>query len=153
MMPYVHILLSDLKTWFFASYTCFVVEVPSLVLARRRRKIFERALDFLHSRRQKQFYFLGVKMVLYIHIFYTACRRRKKFCFFFGVKMVPYILHTDFLHSLPQAKKFGVFGGQNGAIYTHFEFFLGSKCCHIYTFLEFNFFRKNEKKKNNSIGL
>ena len=42
------------------------------------------------------------------------------------------------------------FWDQNATIYTHFGGFFGSKCCHIYTFLEFNFFRKNEKKKNNT---
>jgi hypothetical protein len=31
--------------------------------------------------------------------------------FVFGVKMVSYILHTRFLHSPLQAKKFGVFVG------------------------------------------
>ena len=40
-------------------------------------------------------------------IFYTARRRRKKF---------------------------GGFRCQNDATYTHFGFFLRSKCCHIYTF-------------------
>ena len=97
------------------------------------------------------FDFWAVKMLPYIHIFHTSRRRRENLGFF-GVKMVPYIHIFDF------------FWGQNAAIYTHLGFFLGSKCyhmytfwgffgwkcCHIYTFLEFNFSRKNEKKKKNN---
>ena len=136
------------KRDFSASYTCFVVEVQSLVLARRRRKIFERTLDFLHSRRRKRFFFWGrgqngaiythflhslpqTKKTLfffgskwchiyYIHIFYTA-RRRRKNSGFWGVKMVPYI------HIL--------------------NFFWVKMLPYIYTFLEFNFPRKKKKKK------
>jgi hypothetical protein len=93
--------------------------------------------------------FWGVKMLPYIHIFYTARLRPKKsgffwggskcrhiytFWIFFGVKMLPYI----YIHILDD------FLGQNATICTRF---LGQKCCHIYTFLEFNFSRKNEKKR------
>ena len=120
------------------------------------------------------FVFLGA----HIYTFFTQPAADEKKFGFFGVKMVPYILHTHFLHSPPQAKKIGVFGckmvpyihildffgvemlpyihiwvfflGHNATICTHFGFFFGSKCCHIYTFLEFNFSRKNEKKKNNT---
>jgi hypothetical protein len=58
-----------------------------------------------------------------------------------------------FLDFPPQAQKFlGVFLlFQNGASYTHF--FRISKRCQLYTFLEFNFFQKNEKKKPSMIGV
>jgi hypothetical protein len=79
------------------------------------------------------FVFLGA----HIYTFFTQPAADEKKFGFFGVKMVPYILHTHFLHSPPQAKKFGVFGGQNGAIYTHFgEFFLGQNAA-IYIHLGF----------------
>ena len=48
----------------------------------------------------------GQNGAIYIHIFYTACRRRKKFCFFFWVKMGPYI----FLHSHRRRKNSGFLG-------------------------------------------
>ena len=98
-----------------------MVEVASLVLARRRQKNFERALDFLHNLPQTRailFWGEEVKMVPYIHIFYTARRRREKLWFFFW--------------------------GQNGAIYIciftqpaageTIRGFGGSKCYHMYTF-------------------
>ena len=44
---------------------------------------------------------------------------------------------------------FGFLGGQNTAIYTHFESFFVKILPYIDVFLEFNFPRKNEKKKNN----
>jgi hypothetical protein len=112
-----------------------VVEVASLVLARRRRrKLFERTEHW---------------------IIYTARRRRKQFCFLGGSKGCN--IYT-FFTQLPQAKKFGSFwgqndaiythfGGQNGSMYTHFGYFFWSKCYHIYTFLEFNFSEKTKTKK------
>ena len=118
------------------------MEVASLVLARGRRKIFAAA-------GQNNFVFWEVKMVQYVHIFYTARHRRKQFCFLGGQNGGIYI-PVHLLHSPPKAKKFGVLGGQNSAIYTHLFFFgqnaaiythfgggLGSKCYHIYTFWVF----------------
>ena len=92
------------------SYTCFVVDVPSLVLARRRQKFFERTLDFLHRSRRKQFCFLGGSKWCHIYTFFTHPAADEN-NFVLGVKMVSYILHTRFLHSPMQAKKFGVFVG------------------------------------------
>jgi hypothetical protein len=67
----------------------------------------------------------------YINIFGTARRRRKKFWFFFGSKCSH--IYT-FLTQAAAGEKILFFLG-------------GGECCHIYTFLEFNFCRKNEKKK------
>ena len=147
----------------------------SLVLARRRRKFFERTLDFLHSppRAKNNLGFFGgskwchiytflifwggVKNPLkwcHIYTFFTQPAAGEKTSGFLGVKMVLYMHILDF------------FLGQNAAIYTHFGRcfcvkmlpyvhilggFWGKKCCHIYTFLEFNFFRKNERKKSNTL--
>ena len=139
------------KRDFSASYTCFVVEVPSLVLARRRRKIFERTLDFLHSPPQAKtilFFLGGVKMVPYRH-FLHSLQQTKNFLFFLGQNGA---IYTNYIHIFYRARRKrknpgffkvssaiythfgGFFGGQNGAIYTNCGFFLGSKCCHIYTF-------------------
>ena len=101
--------LSDFENVIFLLYMfCHRrLEVVSLVLARRRRKIFERTLDFLHSPPQaKIIFFWGgrgitnqyihnlysaegenrVKIVSYIHIFYTIRRRWKQYGFFSGSK-------------------------------------------------------------------
>ena len=142
------------KRDFSASYTCFVVEMALLVLARRRRKFFERTLDFLHSPPRAKnnlvffggvkmvpyvhiFDFLGVKMLPYIHIFYTA-RRRRKNSGFLDVKMLPYIHILDdvFVSKCYHMYIFwGVFGVKNAAIYTHFWNLI--------------FPKKRKKKKNN----
>ncbi len=66
------------------------------------------------------------------------------FCFF---------MNWHFIHvfRLPTAGKTNLgcfFLFQNGAIYTYF--FRISKRCQLYTFLEFNFFQKNENKTNNT---
>ena len=116
-------------TWkrdFSASYTCFVVEVVSLVLARHRRKFLREHWIFCTARRMpKQFCsFGGFKMVQYIHIFYTARPRQKQFCFlggqndaiyknfgfFFLVKMLPYIhiLSVFWVKMLPYIHILGV---------------------------------------------
>jgi hypothetical protein len=108
------------KRDFAASYTCFVVEMASLVLARRRRKIFERTLHFLLSRRRKQFFFFGGgSKWCHIYTFFTQPAADEN-CFFLGQNGA---IYTRFLHSQSQAEKIGVFWGQNGAIYTHFGFF------------------------------
>jgi hypothetical protein len=112
-------------------------------------------------------------MAIYTHLLHSPPQTKNKLGFYLGQNGA---IYTHFLHSPPQAKKIGVLGGQNGAIYTHCFFFVfvkmlpyihilvdflvqnatiythfgeffGSKRCHIYTFLEFNFLRKNEKKK------
>jgi hypothetical protein len=104
-------------------------EVTSLVFARRRRKIFERTLDFLHSPPQvKTICFFLCQMLQYIHIFYTQAKNN-----LFGLKMVPYIHILGFFWvKMVSYTHFFWGGGQNGA---------------IYTFLEFNFFRKSGKKR------
>ena len=150
------------KRDFSASYTCFVVEVPSLVLARRRRKIFERTLDFLHSRNRKQFCFLGGSKWCHIYTFFTQPAADEKNFVFFWVKMVAYILHTHFFTQPAAGEKirgfwvskwchiytfWTMFLCQNATICTYFGRVFGVKNAAIYTFLEFNFFRKNEKKK------
>jgi hypothetical protein len=98
-----------------------VVEVASLVLVHRRRKIFERTLYFLHS-------LPPVKTIL---------------CFFLGQNGA---IYTHFLRSPLQTKKHFFGGGQNGTIYTFFaqpaagekiRGFFGSKWWHIYTFWVF----------------
>jgi hypothetical protein len=64
--------LSDFENVIFLLYMfCHRrLEVVSLVLARRRRKIFERTLDFLHSPPQaKIIFFLGGEGGLQINIY------------------------------------------------------------------------------------
>jgi hypothetical protein len=86
----------------------------AISFGRRRRKMFERTMDFLHSPPQAKtiLFFGGLKMDQYIYIFYTAADGKPLFFFLGGggVKMVSYI-YTHFLHILPQAKTFWVFGG------------------------------------------
>jgi hypothetical protein len=109
----------------------------------------ERTLDFLHSPPQVKKFWISfwVKMMPYIHIFYTASRSRKKIGFFFGSKWCNIYIYIFFTQPAAGKKNFGVVLGQNSAIYTHFEvfwgskmvpyiytfwFFFWSKCCHIY---------------------
>jgi len=121
MMPYTGIHMYFVvwlwKRNFSAIVTCFVVElqeVASLVFDCRRRELFERTLDFLHSSTQwKNIWgFLGSKwchiytffthlqpqpkIIFFlfggqndVHIFYKACCRRKNILG--GVKMLPYV--------------------------------------------------------------
>ena len=81
-------------------------------------------------------------MIPYIHIL-----------FFFYQNAAIYTHFVFFVKMLQHIHICVGFWDQNATIYTHFGGFLGSKCCHIYTFLESNFFRKNEKKKNNRIKI
>jgi len=93
-------------------------------------------------------FFGGVKMVPYIHIFYTSCRRRKQFCFG-GQNGVIYITYTFFTQPNAGEKirgfcwlkwchiyKFWVFLGRvKMVLHIHIlNFFWWSKCCHIHTF-------------------
>jgi hypothetical protein len=111
-------------------------------------------------------------MVPNIHICYTASHRQKQIGILFGskwchiytfftqpgaceknrVKMVPYIILFFFCQNAAIYTYFCGFCGSKYYIYTHFGEFFGSKRCHIYTFLEFNFYPKNEQKKNNMGG-
>jgi hypothetical protein len=152
MMPYVHILLSDLKTWFFFQLYMFCGRGAVVSFGPPQAENFWENLWFFTQPQAKTilFFFWGGSKWCHIYTFFTQLAADDKHFVFFWVKMVPYILHTHFLHSLPQVKKFGVFGGQNGVTYTHFgggfggsqngaahthfECFWGSKCCHIYTF-------------------
>jgi hypothetical protein len=127
--------------------------MSSLVLARRRRKFFERTLDFLHSppRAKNNLDFFGGSKCCHIYTFFTqlAAGEKKRV---FGCKMVPYIHIFDFfwVKMLPYIHILdNVFVSKCYHMYTFWGGFGVKKCCHIYTFLEFNFPRKNEKKKNN----
>ena len=130
-------------------------EVASLVLARRRAGIFWENTGFFTQPQAKNFCFLrDQNSAIYTHLLHSPPQTKttgvllgSKWCHiytfwcFWGVKMLPYI------HIL------GDFLDQNAAIYTHFGGYFGSKRCHIYIFLEFNFFRKNEKKINNRVRI
>ena len=152
MLPYVHILLSDLKRDFSASYTCFVVEVASLA-----ENFWENTGFFTQPAAGQKFggfrcqndatythfgFFLRSKWC-HIYTFFFCGQNAARYIYTFSsflVKMLPYI----YTH-------FGFFGDQNAATYTHlcpffgvkmipyihiFVFFL-SKCCYIYTFFFF----------------
>ena len=153
MLPYVHILLSDLKTWFFCQLYMFCGrgDVTSGKFLR------EYWIFYTARRRRKNSEVLGVKMMP--HNLYT-------FWFFFEIKMVPYI-HILFLRSkCCKIYTFSSVFGQNATIYIHILGFLGikmlqhthicvlvlgskwyhiytfcffflSKCCYIYTFCFF----------------
>jgi hypothetical protein len=105
--------------------------VASLVLAHRRRKFFERTLEFLHSCRRNNFcFFWGSKWCdIYISFTQPTADKNKFWGCFLGQKGP---IYTHFLHSAAQAKKFGFFRGQNAAIYTHFGVFWGQNAT-IYT--------------------
>ena len=188
MLPYVHILLYDLKTWFFCQLYMFcgrggvasgkfLREYWIFYTARRRRKNSEvlgvkmmphiHILVFFWDQNGAIYthFFFAVKMLQDIHIFvglWSKCYHiythfgvfwdqnaatYTHLCPFFGLKMIPYIhILFSFIKMLLYIHILFFFG-QNAATYTYLCRFLGSKCYHIYTFLEFNFFRKNEKKK------
>ena len=93
----------------------------------------------------KMFGCLFAKEVIVIHI----CRLHARQTKFWGVFFCCF-MNVPFIHvfRLPTAGKTNLgcfFLFQNGAIYTYF--FRISKRCQLYTFLEFNFFQKNEKKR------
>jgi len=123
MLPYVHILLSDLKTWFFCQLYMFCGR-GGVASGKFLREYW---------------------------IFYTA-RRRRKNSEVLGVKMMPHIHILGFFWDQNGAiYTHFFFCGQNAARYTHFRRFLvkmlpyiytfwgflGSKCCNIHTFVSF----------------
>ena len=164
MLPYVHILLSDLKTWFFCQLYMFCGRggVASEKFLR------EYWIFYTARRRRKNSEVLGVKMMPHIHIFFLRSKCCKIYTFssvfgqnatiythlgvfwgqnaatythlcpFFGVKMIPYIhILVFFFIKMLLYIHILVFFGQNAATYTYLYRFLGSKCYHIYTFWVF----------------
>ena len=163
MLPYVHILLSDLKTWFFCQLYMFCGRggVASGKVLR------EYWIFYTARRRRKNSEVLGVKMMphihilgffwdqngaIYTHFFFLRSKCCKIYTFssvfgqnatiyihilgFFGIKMLQ---HTHICVLFLGSKwyhiyTFWVFFYQNAAIYTHFVFFW-SKCCNIYIFV------------------
>jgi hypothetical protein len=89
-------------------------------------------IDFGRCRR-KCFVCTLFKKLPVIHIFRLPTTGEKQFLVFFLFGLKWCLLHIFVLEF------------QKGANYTHF--FRISKRCQLYTFLEFNFFQKNEKKK------
>ena len=131
MMPYVHILLSDLKTWFFCQLYMFCGRGAVVSFGPPQAENFwENPGFFTQPQAKTILFFWGVKMVPYIHIFYTACRRRKTFCFFLGQNGAIYITYTFFTQPAAGEKIRGFWGSKWCHIYT----FWGSKWCYIYTF-------------------
>jgi len=154
MTPYVHILLP--------SYICFVVKMAPLVLAAAGGKCLrEQWIFYTVRRRRKQFCFLGGSKWtniytfftqpqtenpcffffggggskwchIYIHIFYTSCRRRKH-SGFLVVKMVPYKHNFWFFWGL-KCSHIYTFFTQLAVDEKLWVYFGASKCCHIYTF-------------------
>ena len=148
MVPYIHILGFFLRSKWCHIYTfsflrskCCKIYTFSSVFG-QNATIYIHILGFFWDQNAATYThlcpFFGVKMIPYIHIL-----------FFFFIKMLLYI-HILFFFLVKMLQHIHIcvgFWDQNATIYTHSGGGLGSKCCHIYTFLEFNFFRKNEKKK------
>ena len=142
MLPYVHILLSDLKTWFFCQLYMFCGR-DGVASGKVLREYW---IFYTARRRRKNSEVLGVKMMPHIHILgffwdqngaiYTHFFLRSKCCkiytfssvfgqnatiyihilVFFGIKMLQHI------HIICVG-----FGDQNATIYTHFGGFFWVK--------------------------
>ena len=163
MLPYVHILLSDLKTWFFCQLYMFCSR-GGVTSGKFLREYW---IFYTARRRRKNSEVLGVKMMPHIHIlgfflrskwchiytfFFCGQKCCKIYTFssvfgqnatiyihilgFFGIKMLQ---HTHICVLFWGSKwyhiyTFWFFFYQNAAIYIHFVFFW-SKCCNIYIFV------------------
>ena len=163
MLPYVHILLSDLKTWFFCQLYMFcgrggvasgkfLREYWIFYTARRRRKNSEvlgvkmmphiHILGFFWDQNGAIYthFFFAIKMLQDIHIFvgfWSKCYHiYTHFGFFWDQNAATYTHLCPFLgvKMIPYMHILVFFFYQNAAIYTHFVFFL-SKCCNIYIFV------------------
>ena len=141
MLPYVHILLSDLKTWFFCQLYMFCGRggVASGKVLR------EYWIFYTARRRRKNSEVLGIKMMPHIHILgffwdqngaiYTHFFLRSKCCKIYTFLSVFGQNATIYIHI------WGFFGIKM-LQHTHIcVLFLGSKWYHIYTFCCFFFYQ------------
>ena len=150
MLPYVHILLSDLKTWFFCQLYMFCGR-GGVASGKFLREYW---IFYTARRRRKNSEVLGVKMMPHIHIlgffwdqngaiythFFFCGQNAARYTHFrrFLVKMLPYI-YTFWVFLGSKCCNIHIFvsflGGQNDTIHILFCFL--SKCCYIYTFCFF----------------
>ena len=138
MLPYVHILLSDLKTWFFCQLYMFcgrggvasekvLREHWIFYTARRRRKNSEvfgvKMMPYIHI----LVFFWDQNVAIYTHLFFFCGQNAARYTHFrrLLVKMLPYIYILVFFGGkmLQYIDICVVFWVQNATIYTHFGFF------------------------------